>query len=127
MPARFALLGGMMTIAFFVSAILWNAFSRFGENRWLWATALVLVLVSLYTVRSYRIPIDEGQALAAKAELWDIQDAEIKAAKLAGEKDVIIQQYDVVETLISFFDDPDHWINKSSAILYGVNSITAVP
>lgn len=125
--ARFSLLMGTMSAAFFAAAALRNWFARFSAAHWSAIIALLLVFVSLYTVRSYRIPINEGRDLAVKAELWDKQDAQIKAAKQAGEMDVVIKQYDVVDTLNSFFDDPTHWLNKSAAVLYGVNSITAVP
>ena len=41
--------------------------------------------------------------------------------------DVIIKQYDVVDSLESLFDDPENWLNRSAAAWYGVNSITALP
>ncbi|MHB8933293.1 MAG: DUF6056 family protein [Bellilinea sp.] len=125
--ARFSVLMGTMSAAFFAAAVLRNWFARFSAVHWSAIIALLLVFVSLYTARSYRIPINEGRDLAVKAELWDKQDAQIKAAKQAGEMDVVIKQYDVVDTLNSFFDDPTHWLNQSAAVLYGVNSITAVP
>lgn len=125
--ARFSLLLGEMSAAFFAAAALRNRFARFSPAHWSAIIALLLVIVSLYTVRTYRIPVNEGRDLAVKAELWDKQDAQIRAAKQAGEMDVIIKQYDVVETLNSFYDDPTHWLNQSAAVLYGVNSITAVP
>lgn len=127
MPGRFSFLLGLMGAAGFAGFILRNILPKLPHRYWEIVAALALVMVSLYAVRTYRIPIAEGQDLAVKAELWDKQDTQIKAAKLAGETDIVIKQYDVVETLNSLLDDPDHWLNKSAAVVYGVNSITALP
>ncbi len=124
---RFTFLLGLMTAAFLAGFILRNLLPRLSSAGWAAAIAAVLIVVSLYAVRSYRTPIAESKDLAGRAELWDKQDEQIKAAKLAGEMDVVVKQYDVVETLNSLMDDPDHWVNRSAAVYYGVNSITATP
>lgn len=127
MPARFSFLLGLMAAAFLTGFVLRNILSTLTRRYLETATVLILILVSLYAVRTYRIPVAEGQDLAVKADLWDKQDAQIKAAKLAGETDIVVKEYDVVETLNSLMDDPNHWLNKSAAVVYGVNSITALP
>lgn len=124
---RFTFLLGLMAAGFLAGFVVRNLLPRLSAFGWAAAIAAVLVVVSLYTVRSYRTPIAEGQDLARRAELWDKQDEQIKAAKLAGEMDVVLKQYDVVQTLNSLMDDPNHWVNRSAAVYYGVNSITAKP
>lgn len=124
---RFTFLLGLMAAAFLAGFVVRDLFPRLTAGSWAAAIAAILILVSLYTVRTYRIPIAEGQDLAARADLWDKQDEQIKAAKLAGVMDVVIQQYDVVLSLNSLLEDPDYWVNKSAAAYYGVNSIAAKP
>jgi len=127
MPSRFTLLTGLMAVSYFGSSLLIRLGKRLSKEHWSWVAAALLILISAYAVRSYPIALSEGQALAVKAELWDKQDQAIKVAKQAGQMDVIIKQYDVVDSLESLFDDPDNWLNRSAAAWYGVNSITALP
>lgn len=127
MPSRFTLLTGLMAASFFGSSLLIRLGKRLTKEHWSWVAATLLIMISAYAVRSYPVAVAEGQDLAVKAELWDKQDQAIRAAKQAGQMDVIIKQYDVVDSLESLFDDPENWLNRSAAAWYGVNSITALP
>lgn len=127
MASRFTLLTGLMVLSFFGSSLLIRFGKRLSKEHWSWVAAALLFLISAYVVRSYPIAVSERRDLAVKAELWDKQDQAIRAAKQTGQTDIIIKQYDVVDSLESLLDDPDHWVNRSAAAWYGVNSITALP
>ena len=126
-PSRFALLGGVFCSLFFLSIWINNLFRRVPQQLWTLAIVIVLLSISAYTIRSYRIPIEEGRYLAGKAELWDKQDQVIRSARAAGEMDIQVPEYNVVDTLDSLKIDPAHWVNGCAAGIYGVNSITAKP
>jgi hypothetical protein len=75
-------------------------------------------------------------SFARYTQMWDQRDLVLRQAKLDGKKDVVVQTFkdhpelrDIRGTIWVIGDmepDPNHWINHSACMYYGLNSITAV-
>jgi hypothetical protein len=90
------------------------------------AAALILILLALYPLRtawrvSGDIPVYQQRAAA-----WDVRDAEMRALQAQGERDLIVR-FLRTERTQDLGDHTDFRLNRCASILYGVDSIIAMP
>lgn len=125
MPARFAFLLGLGGAA---AGVAWAAQAWLAGRKVRWAetlAALLLLAVCFYPVRLSSTVREEIGVLAMKAQRWDSRDAEIRAARAAGELDVVVREMDVVQGLEELNPDPDFWVNTCARQFYDVASLSA--
>lgn len=87
---------------------------------------LVLMLLMLYPLRaawrtSVEVPVYQQRAAA-----WDMRDSEIRALKDEGVQDLVVR-FLPDEKLQDLGDHTGFRLNRCASIIYGVNSIVAVP
>jgi len=104
-----------------------NTRMRFFQSAYLRRFAIpVLMLLMLYPLRgtwrsSVEVPLYHQRAAA-----WDIRDSEIRALKEEGVQDLVVR-FLPDEKLQDLGDHTGFRLNRCASIIYGVNSIVAVP
>jgi hypothetical protein len=128
MPAGFVLLVGLAGFAFFGSALARLLLARAaGPGRLRLAGLALLCVLCLYPLRAARAPLADARLQSTWAARWDARDAQIRQARSAGVRDIVVKQVEVIHTLEDLGPNPRHWINNCASIYYGVRSITANP
>ena len=87
---------------------------------------LALILLVLYPLRTTWRTIGDIPSYQQRAAAWDAREAEIKALKAKGEKDLVVR-FLSSEHLQDLGDHTGFRLNRCAAALYGVDSIVAVP
>jgi hypothetical protein len=87
---------------------------------------LLLALLSLYPLRAAWRMLAEVPTYQQRAAAWDLRDAEIRALKVQGEKDLIVR-FLSEEQVQDLGDQANFRLNRCAAVIYGVDSIVAVP
>jgi hypothetical protein len=87
---------------------------------------LVLILLMLYPLRgawrtSVEVPVYQQRAAA-----WDLRESEIRALKDQGVQDLVVR-FLPDEKIQDLGDHTGFRLNRCASIIYGVNSIVAVP
>ena len=85
----------------------------------------LLGLSALYPLRMARLITVVIPEYRERALLWDQRDDYIRAARDEGIVDVEVEAVDSFGGLMELGSDPKLWVNRSAAVFYGVNSITA--
>lgn len=127
MPAAFVLLAGLGATAFFAADLLRRVFPL---QRKAWAgyvTIALLLAASLYPFRVAAVVNRDIAQLSVRAGRWDARNAQILTAAADGQQDIQVRQIDVVQGLEDIGPDPAYWVNRCTAMYYGVRSITAEP
>jgi hypothetical protein len=88
--------------------------------------ALSLVLLALYPLRTVWRLVVEVPVYQQRAAAWDLRDAEIRSKKAQGMQDIVVGFLPEVPTQ-DLGDRAGFRLNRCAAIIYGVNSILAVP
>lgn len=87
------------------------------------SSAMLMLGVLMYPLydgyKTYK-KIPEYHALSI---LWDKQDAQIRAARQAGEFIVVVEGFNVPGDLPEFQTDPQNWVNQCAASYYDVDQI----
>lgn len=126
MPARFVFLAAVSGATMGLGLALW-ALVRDKPWGWVRGVAVLFLLAGcLYPFKVLPVLQQETSEMAFKAGLWDQRDAEIRAARSAGDREVIVRETDVVQSLQELGPDPGFWVNRCAALYYDVDSITAV-
>lgn len=87
---------------------------------------LALMVLALYPLRAaWRIYM-EIPAYQQRAAAWDLRDSEIRALKDDGVQDLVVR-FLPDERIQDLGDHTGFRLNRCAAIIYGVNSIVAVP
>jgi hypothetical protein len=129
MPTRFILLACLSAACICLGALprgLVRPGSRTGQRVEI-AVLLALLAGGLYAVRLVVAPIPEQAQLSAWAVRWDARDAAIRSARAAGQRDLLVQEVEVVRGLEDLGPDPHNWVNGCAAAYYRVSTITARP
>lgn len=71
--------------------------------------------------------IEELPGYELRAELWDWRNAQVQAAILRGNYDIVLPALDSIAGITELQENPDHWVNNCAELYYGVKSIRAVP
>lgn len=126
--ARFAMLIGLAVIAWFVGK---EVTSRWDNNKWIVAAALMAMLVSTaYTVRTITRTYEELAGFVYRAQLWDERDVHIQQAIREGQTLVevtVIDMKDVgVQDIMKSRDMNGEWIVSCGSEFYGFEAIKAV-
>ena len=87
---------------------------------------LVLMLLMIYPLRgawrtSVEVPVYQQRAVA-----WDLRDSEIRALKAEGIQDLVVR-FLPDEKIQDLGDHTGFRLNRCASVIYGVNSIVAVP
>lgn len=110
-----------------------NVWSKPAGNamRWVAVAAMLLLVAPLNDIRHALMLIPSARMYAVS---WDVQDREIRAAKRAGSRDVVVpptagtsrdSRGDLHFELNVVGADADHWVNQCAAEYYGVDAIVA--
>jgi hypothetical protein len=101
--------------------------TNFSQPAFLQGFATVaLIILMLYPLRTAWRMSGEIPSYQERAAAWDAREAEIKAMKAEGEKDLVVR-FLSSERLQDLGDHRGFRLNRCAASLYGVNSIVAVP
>ncbi|GAP05317.1 MAG TPA: hypothetical protein DEQ80_10730 [Anaerolinea thermolimosa] len=126
MPARFVFLAGVSGAMMGLGLAVWTLVQK---PSWGWVrgvAVLFLLAGCLYPFKALPVLQQETSRMALKAGLWDQRDAEIRAARAAGDMEVVVRETDVVQSLQELGPDPEFWVNRCAALYYDIDSITAV-
>jgi len=129
--ARFAgrviLTCALMMDGALIGILIANTRTKFFQSTNLLRFAIVVLLfLSSYPLRtvsllSMEVPVYQQRALA-----WDLRDAEIRALKADGIRDVIVP-FLSAEVSQDLGDRREFRLNRCAAVIYGVDSILALP
>jgi hypothetical protein len=129
--ARFAgrvlMTSALMLNGTLLGILVANTRMRFFQSIYLRRFAmLVLILLMLYPLRgawrtSVEVPVYQQRAAA-----WDLRDSEIRAHKDEGVQDLVVR-FLPGERIQDLGDHTGFRLNRCASIIYGVNSIVAVP
>jgi hypothetical protein len=87
---------------------------------------LMLMLLMLYPLRGAWRASAEIPAYQQRAAAWDLRESEIRALKDQGVQDLVVR-FLPDEKLQDLGDHTGFRLNRCASIIYGVNSIVAVP
>jgi hypothetical protein len=87
---------------------------------------LALILLMLYPLRGAWQNSTEIPVYRQRAAAWDLRDSEIRALKAQGVQDLVVR-FLPDEKLQDLGDHTGFRLNRCASIIYGVNSILAVP
>jgi hypothetical protein len=87
---------------------------------------LILMLLSLYPLRTVWRTFGEIPAYRQSAVVWDAREIEILAMKAEGQQDLVVRFLPEVPVQ-DLGDHKGYRLNRCAAALFGVNSIVAVP
>jgi hypothetical protein len=87
---------------------------------------LVLFLLMLYPLRTAGRLSTEIPVYRERAAAWDAREVEIKTMKAEGQTDLVVR-FLSKERLQDLGDHKGFRLNRCAAVLYGVNTIVAVP
>ena len=87
---------------------------------------VVLVILTLYPLRTAWRMFGEIPLYRQSAAVWDAREAQILAMKAQGEQDLVVPFLSEVP-IQDLGDHKGYRLNRCAAALYGVNSIVAVP
>jgi hypothetical protein len=121
-PARFILIGTLLSVGWTAGAYLKSAFHR---N---YAVAIAVLTVGIfyaYTARSILIVSDRVEIYSQRAEIWDERDAKIIADRDRGITVVEVAGIDSLPVggMRDFKSEPGDWINECAAVYYEVDAI----
>jgi hypothetical protein len=125
--ARMLMTSALMVNGALLGALAANARMTFFRSIYLRRFAmLALILLVLYPLRgawrtSTEIPVYQQRAAA-----WDLRDSEIRTLKAQGVRDLVVR-FLPDEKLQDLGDHTGFRLNRCASIIYGVNSIVAVP
>jgi hypothetical protein len=120
--ARFALTVGIGLIAWLIGLLISDQIDR----PWtLILGILVLLLSSIYILRTTTMVISELPRFVERAAIWDKRDESIKNAKARGLTQVEVASIDgyYMGHTRDFKENPDFWVNACAADYYGIDSI----
>jgi hypothetical protein len=104
-----------------------NTGMRFFQSIYLRRFAmLVLILLMLYPLRGARRTSMEVPVYQQRAVAWDLRDSEIRAFKDQGVQDLVVR-FLPDEKIQDLGDHTGFRLNRCASMIYGVNSIVAVP
>jgi hypothetical protein len=87
---------------------------------------VAFMIIALYPLRTAWRNFGDVPLFQQRAAAWDLRDAEIRRLKAEGTQDVIIGFLSEEETQ-DLGDYTEYRLNRCAAILYGVETIMAVP
>jgi len=87
---------------------------------------LALIFLMLYPLRGAWQNSTEIPVYRQRAAAWDLRDSEIRALKAQGVQDLVVR-FLPDEKLQDLGDHTGFRLNRCASIIYGVNSILAVP
>jgi len=126
MPARAALQVGLLIIGGLIGIQL-RKLLKSHTRVWMLLSILMIILSSIYIVRSYSIPRQDQAAMIERAVRWDARHTQILDDIQNGQQDLTVKMTDVVKGLNDMEQDPRYWVNQCVANYYQVESITAKP
>jgi hypothetical protein len=85
--------------------------------------SIVLLLYPLYDARKLVAQVPDYRARAAA---WDMRDAQIRADKGQGLKNIQVEEFDSISGISELRPDAGFWVNGCAANFYGVRSIEAI-
>jgi hypothetical protein len=87
---------------------------------------VALVILAIYPLRTAWRTFGEVPVYQQRAAAWDLRETEIRQLKAEGTQDLVVR-FLSEEISQDLGDQTDFRLNRCAAILYGVNSIVAVP
>jgi hypothetical protein len=96
----------------------------FQRVSWQRLTIFVLLLLSLYPVRTVLRNATDIPAYQSRALAWDLRDAKIRALKADGVHDIVIP-FLSTEVIQDLGDHTGFRLNRCASMIYGVDSILA--
>ena len=124
---RLLMTGALMTegaLLGVLAAKAWRKISHATLVRGL--AAFGFLLAALYPLRTAWRISSEIPTYQQRAAAWDGRDAEIRALKAQGARDLVVRFLPEVE-IQDLGDRTGYRLNRCAAALYGVNTIVAVP
>jgi hypothetical protein len=129
--ARFAgrvlMTSALMLNGTLLGILVANTRMRFFQSIYLRRFAmLVLALLMLYPLRGAWRTSVEVPVYQQRADAWDLRESEIRALKDQGVQDLVVR-FLPDERIQDLGDHTGFRLNRCASIIYGVNSIVAVP
>ena len=125
--SRVIMTGALMTDGALLGLLLAQVRPRFLQATYSRRmAAIALVLLALYPLRMVQRVSAEIPVYRQRAAAWDLRETEIAALKAQGEQDLVVR-FLPEEISQDLGDRTGFRLNRCAAILYGVNSIIAVP
>jgi hypothetical protein len=90
-------------------------------------SAILLAVAALYPLRAAWLSLADVPVYRARAEAWDMREAQIYNLREQGQTDLTIIQFDGVEGVKEMDVNANHWVNRCAAKYYKVDSIRAIP
>jgi hypothetical protein len=88
--------------------------------------AFALMIIALYPLKTAQRIYPEIPAYQQRAAAWDLRESEIRALKEEGERNLVVR-FLSKERIQDLGDRTGFRLNRCASILYGVESIIAVP
>jgi hypothetical protein len=85
-----------------------------------------LLILALYPLRTAQRVSAEIPVYQQRAAAWDLRESEIRALKKDGERDLVVR-FLSKERIQDLGDRAGFRLNRCASVLYGVESIIAVP
>jgi hypothetical protein len=129
--ARFAgqliLVAGLMIEAVLLGVLSAQFRSRMGETlNFKLISAILLAVAAFYPLRAAWISLADVPEYRARAEAWDLRQAQIYEAREQGQTNLIVFQFDGLEGVKELDVNANHWVNRCAAKYYKVDSIRAI-
>lgn len=129
--ARFAgqliLVAGLMIEAALLGVLSAQFRSRIVETlNFKLISAILLAVAAFYPLRAAWISLADVPEYRARAEAWDMREAQIYEAREQGQTDLTVFQFDGVEGVKELDVNANHWVNRCAAKYYKVDSIRAI-
>jgi hypothetical protein len=91
-----------------------------------WAALVLVLLTGFYVLQPSQEAFSQNGRYRRWAELWDVRDTEIRAAKVAGISDLEVIELDhIIPGVGELSPDSNYWYNNCAEMYYGINSIAA--
>lgn len=124
---RVLMTGALMTEGALLGALVAKAGMKFSQSAYLRGFAIfVLMILVLYPIRTAWRTFGEIPVYKQRAAAWDLRESEIHTLKAEGVQDLVVR-FLPDERMQDLGDHAGFRLNRCAAIIYGVNSIVAVP
>jgi len=90
------------------------------------AAIIVLFFLTLYPLRTVSRLTAEIRVYEQRAAAWDVRDAQIRAMEADGIRDLVVSRLPL-EVIQDFQDRTRFRLNRCASLIYGVDTILAIP
>ena len=123
---RYVMVAGAAAVGWLLGGGLQGLAARAGARKVELALTLAALGLCIYGMRATQTIYTLSVGLQKRAAAWDARDLQIRQARDAGQRDLVVPAIDSISQVIELQDDPGYWVNGCASHFYGVDSISAV-